>query len=436
MRGLLGMFARILFCGAVVWSILGAGCCREPSGQPASGDRGTEPRAPRVGAREKGGVLWTFANPDKRCFHGCPAISEGRVYVTSADGVLFCLDAITGDKRWHFEAPHGPRFSGISRYPCVSDGRVYVGSSGGQVHCLSAARGKNLWSIHMGPPSDCSPIPCVSEGRVYVTIEDLRLYCLDAAKGKPLWSVEVGRGGRGSGNFPCVVENRVYIVSGSGTLCCLDAVSGSTLWELEPDSKQDRYSVPVAAGDGRVYATFGSMLLAADAKMGKKLWAVDAGGGRFFSPSYSGQRVYAGNYFSGASGGERESSLQCLDAKVGAKLWEFKVDAPIASPPCVSDGRVYFGTDWGGPTSALYCLDAEKGTELWAFKTDYAIETSPSVWNGRVYFGCHDGNVYCLWTGDPDAGGWQMFGGGPEHGNYNRLERTGSQPSSEQKRPR
>jgi outer membrane protein assembly factor BamB len=85
--------------------------------------------------------------------------------------------------------------------------------------------------------------------------------------------------------------------------------------------------------------------------------------------------------------------LLCLDAKTGAKLWEFQTGSHTESSPCVVDGRVYFGAGDDG----LYCVNAETGKEIWHFEGLH-IDTSPAVVDGRLFGGSGYGKfiMFCL----------------------------------------
>ena len=118
----------------------------------------------------------------------------------------------------------------------------------------------------------------------------------------------------------------------------------------------------------------------------KKLWSTPVGGG-YSGPAVAAGRVYVCDYAKTAgeavndpqkapplTGRER---LLCLDAKTGAKLWEYAYDCAYkisypAGPratPTVSGGKVYSV----GAMGNLVCCDAATGSLVWSkdYKIDY-----------------------------------------------------------------
>ena len=74
------------------------------------------------------GAAWAFETGDRVL--SSPVVSGGTVYVGSADGRLYAIDAETGQEQWAFETD-GPVGS-----PAVSGGTVYVGSNDGSLYAV------------------------------------------------------------------------------------------------------------------------------------------------------------------------------------------------------------------------------------------------------------------------------------------------------------
>jgi outer membrane protein assembly factor BamB len=105
-----------------------------------------------------GRVRWRF--PTGGPIRFAPALDQGKVYVVSDDGHLYCLDADSGNPIWTFRgAPSDRKMLGngrmISRWPCrsgalVLDDTVYFTagmwpSEGIYVYALEAETGKEIW---------------------------------------------------------------------------------------------------------------------------------------------------------------------------------------------------------------------------------------------------------------------------------------------------
>ncbi|MCD6360300.1 MAG: PQQ-binding-like beta-propeller repeat protein, partial [Armatimonadetes bacterium] len=106
------------------------------------------------------------------------AVADGSIYFgSSADHKVYALDAATGRERWSFFTDAPVRFS-----PYVAEGRVFVGSDDGFLYCLDAVTGELVWKHRPGPRADmivgngrlCSRWPLrtgvvVQDGVCYVT---------------------------------------------------------------------------------------------------------------------------------------------------------------------------------------------------------------------------------------------------------------------------
>jgi len=130
-----------------------------------------------------------------------PIVANGLVYLgSSADDTVRALDAKTGVIRWRFTTGGPMRFA-----PTAANGRLYVASDDGYLYCLEAKSGKLLWSFRAAPADDkllgngrmISRWPCrsgvlVDDDVAYVTAgmwpsDGIYVYALDAATGKTLW---------------------------------------------------------------------------------------------------------------------------------------------------------------------------------------------------------------------------------------------------------
>lgn len=77
-------------------------------------------------------------------------IADGLVYFgSSVDDTVTALDAATGQVKWVFFTQGPVRFA-----PSVWNGRVYVGSDDGLVYCLTAVEGKVIWTYRPGPSDE------------------------------------------------------------------------------------------------------------------------------------------------------------------------------------------------------------------------------------------------------------------------------------------
>jgi outer membrane protein assembly factor BamB len=104
-----------------------------------------------------------------------PAVTNGAVYVVSADDKLYAYKATTGALLW--SATTG---GAIVSSPAVANGVVYLGSTDDNLYAYKATTGAPLWSATTDSSIQSSAV--VANGVVYVGSEDLNFYAyaLDA----------------------------------------------------------------------------------------------------------------------------------------------------------------------------------------------------------------------------------------------------------------
>ena len=130
-----------------------------------------------------------------------PVLSEGRVFVTTQEGTLMCLDAATGANVW--------KDTGLGdylRYPAVADGIVYLGSSDNKLYAFDAATGIQWWATDVDGELFS---PVVANGVVYVGGRENKLYAFDAVTGELLWTAPAGA----LVTNPILVNGRLYFGS-------------------------------------------------------------------------------------------------------------------------------------------------------------------------------------------------------------------------------
>jgi len=160
-----------------------------------------------------GRQLWTAR------FRGYfPAVGDGRVYVSTLDGNLVALDAVTGAIRWNVRVG-----GGLPSGAALAYGRVYVHSLDRTLHALDAETGRTIWSAPIGDPrasiygNDWGAAPVVANGVAYVVPDEETIEALDAATGERLWQGRLDHpwNPRVSRVSPAVVNGRVYVGSWS-----------------------------------------------------------------------------------------------------------------------------------------------------------------------------------------------------------------------------
>ncbi len=128
-----------------------------------------------------------------------PVAAGDMVFVADRTGAVRAIDG-EGKERWKAYtagAVYGP--------PAVAEGRLYVGSADGRVYCFEAATGRRLWSFRVGPAERLIPAygrlistwpvaggVVVQDGVVYAAAgiahyDGTHVVALDAVTGKVKW---------------------------------------------------------------------------------------------------------------------------------------------------------------------------------------------------------------------------------------------------------
>jgi polyvinyl alcohol dehydrogenase (cytochrome) len=155
-------------------------------------------------------LKWAFGFPGATVAYSQPAVVGGRVFVGSASGAVYSLDAKTGCAHWSYMAPAAVRTAisvGQIRGTSPARAAVYFGDLAANVHAVDASTGEPLWSRKLDehPAARITGAPTLHDNRLYV----------------PVSSWEEGAGGRAG--YECCTFR--------GSVAALDATTGNLIWQ-------------------------------------------------------------------------------------------------------------------------------------------------------------------------------------------------------------
>jgi outer membrane protein assembly factor BamB len=282
---------------------------------------------------------------------------------------------------WRFD--DGGAMQHMISSPCVADGRLYIGEGMHanlvcNLYCLDAATGEKLWHFRTGGHIESTP--CVGGGRVFFGAGDDGIYCLDAVTGKQCW--QFTRGGHVD-TGPALAGDHLYAGSGVSRLhktskvFCVDARRGTLVWQTPTDLPAwgspvvGRDQVYFGLGNGRLLESArpperpAGALLCVDAADGRPVWQYAVSDAVFGRAALAGEHVFFG---------ARDGFCYCLD-RAGRLEWKTDLGSPVLTRPAVSGVSLYVVPSGG----AVCCLDAATGWRAWTFDVAAHSQTRPRL---------------------------------------------------------
>jgi outer membrane protein assembly factor BamB len=184
-----------------------------------------------------GAVRWRFPTDSMTCYE--PAAVDGMVLFVNGNGILFAVNALTGEECYRVLLNREPA-SG----PAVDGGVAFVGLRGG-VQAVRVADGEPLWRFRCGASVTA---PIAADGRVYAAAE--RIYALDAANGKPVWDEKYFKP---TDPRVALADGRLYLGAPRAQgLYVVEASSGKLLDTIQ--ARFGKYNWPLAVMNGPAIA--------------------------------------------------------------------------------------------------------------------------------------------------------------------------------------
>ncbi|MCI0707261.1 MAG: PQQ-like beta-propeller repeat protein [Ignavibacteriae bacterium] len=256
--------------------------------------------------------------------HGTPALDNGSVIVPIAGGKETLVSMSlrnSSDRNWARQL--GP----IESSPLVVDDFVYVTTMEGIAYCLNKEDGLEVWQFKTGKEDERKPVrssPATDGTRVFFGGDDGYLYALDKSSGALKWKFNAG-----SAVFatPVVIKKSVVFPSNNGIVYKLDAVTGTVQWQYEAGARvfgnaaASEHAVYVGSSDGACHAI--------DFDTGKRRWRFAAKSGVSSAPLVAGNVLYWGSH---------DRTLYALDAENGTELWKYDALGRIKVPPVIWGG--------------------------------------------------------------------------------------------------
>jgi Ca-activated chloride channel family protein len=127
-----------------------------------------------------------------------PFIYNGNLYSSMGD-TLKCVDPKSEKVLWekNLHEKKDQKTDNLTTPPALVNGKAFVGTTTGEVFCMAADTGKVLWSVNLGAPILFQP--AVAKGRVYVSTNNGALCCLETGDAKDdgwlMWGANAAHNG-------------------------------------------------------------------------------------------------------------------------------------------------------------------------------------------------------------------------------------------------
>ncbi len=327
-------------------------------------------------------LLWTFQVGDM--IESTAAVVDGTVYVGALDGLLYAINAQTGEKRWTYQTD-----GGIKASPSVDNGVVYFGDGEGVFHAVDISSQQMKWQFRT--QGEIISSANFAGDHVLFGSYDGLLYCLDRKNGELVWKFETEGYVHGtpgiwtqSADESGDAQDFAIVTGCDSYLRVLNIEDGTQTQQVNLGAY---VGASPAISENHVYCgTYGSEILGVNLETGEIAWRYRHPKRRF--PFFASAALTEDAVIIGG----RDKMVHALSPETGEPLWNYTAKSRIESSAVVVGRRVFVGTTRG----VLIALNISTGESVWEFATGSSIVASPSVADGRLYIGTEDGILYCF----------------------------------------
>lgn len=298
----------------------------------------------RDGISKETGILKTWPESGPQVLWSAPSgdgysgisVTNGRLYTMYGEGsdeIAICLDAISGEELWRFKMDskytnqfgHGPRST-----PTVDGNLVFVLSAKGKLFALNAAKGTEVWGHDLHneyggkiPTWGVSTSPLVEGNMLIVDVggkDGYGLVAFNKKDGKVIWKSDSGIPGY-SAPIAVTVNGARQILSFAGkALVSVSPKDGKQYWRFSWVTSYDvNAATPVFIKPDKVFISSGYNTGAAVLKMKAANGAVEIEvlwKGRAMRNHFS-SSILVGDYLYGFD----EGTLRCVNVNTQESTW-------------------------------------------------------------------------------------------------------------------
>ena len=272
-----------------------------------------------------------------------PVVANGKVLFFHRLGdkeTLECLETTNGNRVWLFDYPttYGASYvsdQGPRATPCMTGNRVYTYGAEGMLHCVNLVSGQKIWSVDaikdFGARKSFFGIACspVIEGKlVLLDVGGTKagIVAFDAETGAVAWKTPPAEASYSSPTVVAVRGKRYAFFFTRGGLATVDPATGKVLWEFPWRPAIDasvNAATPLVINDLIFLSTSydrGAVLLRFDEAKPQPVWSGDDQLSNHYATS-----VHHGGFLYGYHGRQEEGcELRCVDLQTGKVMWSME----------------------------------------------------------------------------------------------------------------
>jgi len=358
--------------------------------------------------------LWAFESPSAGV-PTAPVAAGGLVFVADQSGIVRALNASDGQPRWKVYTG-GPVFFP----PAIWEGRLYVGSADGRVYALEATTGRMLWALRVAPIHRWIPVfgklistwpvaggVVVEDGVVYAAAgiahyDGTHVYALDAVTGEVRWHNDTSGALSAEANNGISLQGGLYLRDGE-----LRFAGGNTYDVASYDlatgectsTPRAQLSSAFRTAFSPYYPEHGQYLsLNHSLDDGKTLnYTVEYSGAQHSTLALLGPRP--------ADAGVLAPDWRILPRREGQGarppvLWEYESDPKFNSFVVARDILLAAGqgSSAEGESPFLAAISIEDGSEIWREELPAAVVRGGTAVDheARIFASLQDGRVLCF----------------------------------------
>ncbi|MGL6225848.1 MAG: PQQ-binding-like beta-propeller repeat protein [Thermoguttaceae bacterium] len=248
------------------------------------------------------------------------------VVIGDPDGILYALNAKTGEKCWSFQAN-----ATIDNSGNFWKGHVIVGSQDGHLYALDAKTGNLLWKFASDDQIRC--FPTIFEDTSFVAGCDGKLHIIDLESGTQKAFVDLEAP---TGSTPVVSNDCVFFGTEGNEFLAVDWKKAEIIWRFP--LKQSIRAPAAVCEKFVIFGSFDRTLYAVDPKNGEEKWTFRTKGRLEGGVIIDGDRVYFGG---------TDANFYVLNLETGQLVQRIELSDQVLGSPATADGRIVIATGDG-----------------------------------------------------------------------------------------